>query len=83
MIRWAFFAARAAVAGVFLLTWGYGLVVSVPFAFDMFIRPQLFPWLAQFVDWHHVWYWRGLPGECGHVDSASPGPLRIAGPAAP
>jgi hypothetical protein len=27
-----------------------------PFAFDMFIRPQLSPALTQFVQWHHLWY---------------------------
>ena len=57
MIRWAFFAARAAVAAYFLLTWIYGLIVSVRFAFEQFIRPGLFPWVTEFVIWHHAWYW--------------------------
>ena len=57
MTRWAFFAARAAVAAFCLLTWAFGLVVSVRFAFEQFIRPNLFPWIAQFVNWHHAWYW--------------------------
>ncbi len=57
MTRLAFFTARAGVAAICLLTWGYGLVVSVPFTFEAFIQPQLFPWLSQFVIWHHLWYW--------------------------
>ena len=57
MTRWAFFAARAAVAAFCLLTWAYGLIVSVRFAFEQFIRPNLFPWVSQFVSWHHAWYW--------------------------
>ena len=40
-----------------LLTWAYGLIVSVRFAFEQFIRPNLFPWVSQFVTWHHAWYW--------------------------
>jgi hypothetical protein len=59
-MNWLWFAARAVVAAICLLTWAYGLVVSVPFAFEAFIRPQLFPWLAQFVIWHHAWYWLAL-----------------------
>ncbi|HYE87918.1 MAG TPA: sulfatase-like hydrolase/transferase, partial [Vicinamibacterales bacterium] len=57
MIRWGFIAARALVAAVCLLTWAFGVIVSVRFAFEQFIRPQLFPWVTQFVIWHHVWYW--------------------------
>ena len=57
MTRWAFFAARAAVVAYCLLTWAYGLIVSVRFAFEQFIRPNLFPWVSQFVTWHHAWYW--------------------------
>lgn len=57
MTRWAFFAARAGVAAFCLLTWAYGLIVSVQFAFEQFIRPNLFPWVSQFVTWHHAWYW--------------------------
>lgn len=37
------------------LTSAYGLLNCSPFAFDMFVRPQLFPWLGQFVAWHHLW----------------------------
>ena len=40
-----------------LLTWAYGLIVSLRFAFEQFIRPNLFPWVSQFVAWHHAWYW--------------------------
>ncbi len=57
MTGWAFFAARAAVAAFCLLTWAYGLIVSVRFAFEQVIRPQLFPWVTPFVTWHHAWYW--------------------------
>ena len=60
MTRWAFFAARAGVAAFCLLTWAYGLIVSVQFAFEQFIRPNLFPWVSQFVTWHHAWYWAAL-----------------------
>ena len=60
MTRWAFFAARAAVVAYCLLTWAYGLIVSVRFAFEQFIRPNLFPWVSQFVTWHHAWYWGAL-----------------------
>lgn len=57
MTRWAFFTARTAVAAYFLLSWVYGLIVSVRFAFEQFIRPGLFPWVTEFVIWHHAWYW--------------------------
>ena len=60
MTRWAWLGGRAAVAAFWLLTWAYGLIVSVRFAFEQFIRPQLFPWVTQFVIWHHVWYWAAL-----------------------
>src|SRR5205823_4495296 len=52
----AFIVLRLAAAGVFLLTWAYAVATYSPFAFEMFIRPQLFPWLTTFVTWHHVWY---------------------------
>jgi hypothetical protein len=55
--RWAFVLARALVAAFCVLTWAYGVIVSVRFAFEQFIRPQLFPWVSQFVTWHHAWYW--------------------------
>lgn len=57
MTRWAFFAARGGVVAYCLLTWAYGLIVSVRFAFEQFIRPNLFPWVSEFVTWHHAWYW--------------------------
>jgi len=49
--------ARLAVTGFALLTWAYCVTTYSPFAFDMFVRPQLFPWLGDFVVWHHAWYW--------------------------
>ena len=55
--RRLFLAARLLAAAVFLLTWAYGVTTYSPFAFDMFIRPQLLPELATFVTWHHLWYW--------------------------
>ena len=51
-----FIVLRLLVAAFFLLTAVYGVLNCSPFAFDMFVRPQLFPWLAQFVAWHHVWF---------------------------
>lgn len=57
MIRYvSFLGARLAVVAFFVLTAVYAALNCSPFAFDMFIRPQLFRWLAQFVAWHHVWY---------------------------
>ena len=47
---------RLAVTGFFLLTAAYAVLNCSPFAFDMFIKPRLFPWLASFVAWHHLWY---------------------------
>lgn len=47
---------RVAAAMFFVLTAVYGIVSYSPFAFDMFIRPQLFPAVTAFVAWHHVWY---------------------------
>lgn len=52
-----FLVSRLAVAAFVLLTWAYSVTTYSPFAFDMFVRPQLFPWLGEFVVWHHVWYW--------------------------
>ena len=46
---------RLVLAAFFLLTSAYGVLNCSPFAFEMFIKPQLFPWLASFVAWHHVW----------------------------
>ena len=51
-----FVIARLAVAGFCLLTFAYAVLNGSPFAFDMFIKPQLFPWLTTFVAWHHVWF---------------------------
>ena len=57
MMRFAsFLALRGATIAFFLLTAAYGIVSYSPFAFDMFIRPQLLPWVNDFVAWHHVWY---------------------------
>ena len=47
---------RLAVAAFFLLSAGYGVLNCSPFAWEMFVRPQLFAWLAEFVAWHHVWF---------------------------
>lgn len=47
---------RAGVTLFFVLTAAYAVVSYSPFAFDMFIRPQLVPWVSDFVAWHHVWY---------------------------
>lgn len=55
--RLAFLAARTVAVLIFLLTWGYGVTTYSPFAFDMFVRPNLFPQLASFVAWHHAWFW--------------------------
>ena len=37
---------RLAVATFCLLTAAYGVLNCSAFAFDMFIRPQLFPWIS-------------------------------------
>ena len=47
---------RLAVAAFFLMTAAYAVLNCSPFAFDTFIRPQLFPWLTRFVGWHHLWF---------------------------
>jgi Sulfatase len=47
---------RLAVSAFFLLTCAYAVLNCSPFAFDMFIKPQLIPWLTRFVAWHHVWF---------------------------
>jgi hypothetical protein len=46
---------RLLTAAVCVLTAGYAVLNCSPFAFEMFIRPQLFPWVTQFVSWHHLW----------------------------
>lgn len=48
-------AGRCASGVIWLMTAVYGAVNCSPFAFDMFIRPRLFPWVAPFVAWHHLW----------------------------
>ena len=57
MWRAFFLISRLAVVAFALLTWAYSVTIYSPFAFDMFVRPQLFSWLQPFVVWHHVWYW--------------------------
>jgi hypothetical protein len=52
---WLFVALRIAVAGFCLMTASYSALNCSSFAFDMFVRPQLFPWLSTFVAWHHLW----------------------------
>jgi glucan phosphoethanolaminetransferase (alkaline phosphatase superfamily) len=37
-----------------LLTSAYAVAAYSPFAFDMFLKPQLWPWLASFAAWHHA-----------------------------
>ena len=54
--RLAFLTARLAAAIVFVLTWVYGVVALSPFAFDMFVKPRLFPWLETFAVWHHLFF---------------------------
>ena len=49
-----FLASRLTVLAFVLVTWAYSITSYSPFAFDMFIRPQLLPWLAEFVVWHHA-----------------------------
>lgn len=57
MIRYAaLLALRLVVAAVCVLTAAYAVLNCSPFAFDMFIRPQLFPWVSQFATWHHLWW---------------------------
>jgi len=50
-------ASRLILVAFVLLTWAYGVASYSPFAFDMFIKPQLLPALTEFVAWHHLWYW--------------------------
>jgi hypothetical protein len=47
---------RLCAASVFVLTSAYATLNCSPFAFDMFVRPMLLPWLGQFVAWHHLWF---------------------------
>ena len=55
----AVLAQRLVVAAFCLATAAYGVLNCSPFAFDMFIRPQLFPWITHFVTSHHI----GLTGR--------------------
>jgi membrane-anchored protein YejM (alkaline phosphatase superfamily) len=55
MTFWLLAALRIAVSGFCLMTAAYGVLNCSSFAFDMFVRPQLFPWLSTFVAWHHLW----------------------------
>src|SRR4051812_42299559 len=48
------FIARIVVGLFCLLTAAYSVLNCSPFAFDMFVRPQLIPSLSQFVVWHHL-----------------------------
>ncbi len=47
---------RLASVAFWVLTAAYGIVCYSPFAFEMFIRPQLLPWVNEFVAWHHAWH---------------------------
>ena len=51
-----FVLARFAIVAVSCLTSAYAVLNASPFAFDMFVKPQLFPWLTTFVSWHHLWF---------------------------
>lgn len=50
-----FVLARSAVGVLCVMTATYATLNCSSFAFDMFIRPQLFPWITTFVNWHHLW----------------------------
>jgi hypothetical protein len=47
---------RSAVVLFFALTAAYGVASYSPYAFDMIIRPQMFPAVTAFAAWHHVGY---------------------------
>jgi hypothetical protein len=47
---------RLAAVAFWVLTATYGIVCYSPFAFEMFIRPQLLPSVNEFVAWHHAWH---------------------------
>jgi hypothetical protein len=53
--RLVFVSARLAAAGIFLLTWAYGVTTQSAFAFDMFVKPQVAPALTAFVSAHAAW----------------------------
>lgn len=76
--RLAFALARLIAAAVFILTWVYGVTALSPFAFDMFVKPRLFPWLETFVAWHHLWY-----GLAWLLTSATLLPVLARGPHGP
>src|SRR5262245_8642719 len=46
---------RLPVLAFFLVTSVYATLTCSPFAFDMFVKPLLLPWLGSFVSWHHFW----------------------------
>ena len=48
--------ARLGLGAVCFLTAAYATLNCSTFAFEMFIRPQLFPWITSFVNWHHMWW---------------------------
>ena len=50
----ALLALRLPVIAFFALTSAYAALNCSAFAFDMFIKPQLSPWMAGFVAWHHI-----------------------------
>lgn len=54
--RLLFFAARLVAAGIFLMSWAYGVITQSSFAFEQMVKPKLFPFLADFVTWHHMWF---------------------------
>ena len=56
MLSGLFLALRLGVVAFFGLTSAYATLNCSPFAFDMFVRPMLLPWLGKFVAWHHLWF---------------------------
>lgn len=50
-----FLLCRLAVIALALLSWAYAMTTYSAFAFEMFVRPRLIPWLPDFVAWHHLW----------------------------
>ena len=62
----------------YLATWAYGITTYSPFAFDMFVGPQLFSPLATFVTWHHAFYWIALAASAATLVPEIVHPRRIA-----
>jgi len=54
VLRYLRIAVRVAGLAFCLLTSAYAVAAYSPFAFDMFLKPQLWPWLASFAAWHHT-----------------------------